>query len=77
MSHHIVQADNLCHVYPDGTIAIQGISFKIPHGESVALVGANGAGKSTLLFHLNGCLNASTGAERDSNRGLSLRQNQY
>lgn len=64
MSHHIVQADNLCHAYPDGTTGIQGISFKINHGESVALVGANGAGKSTLLLHLTGCLTASDGEIR-------------
>ncbi len=56
MSHHIVQADNLSYTYPDGTTGINHISFKITHGQSVALVGANGAGKSTLLLHLNGCL---------------------
>lgn len=56
MSHHIVQADNLHHTYPDGNAGINSISFRITHGESVALVGANGAGKSTLLLHLNGCL---------------------
>ena len=27
MSHHIVEAKNLHHVYPDGTIAIKDISF--------------------------------------------------
>lgn len=56
MSHHIVQAENLSYTYPDGTTGINNISFKITHGQSVALVGANGAGKSTLLLHLNGCL---------------------
>ncbi len=54
MSHHIVQAQDLHYSYPDGKIALQGISFLITHGESVAVVGANGAGKSTLLMHLNG-----------------------
>lgn len=56
MSHHIVQADNVHYAYPDGTAGLTGVSFRITHGESVALVGANGAGKSTLLLHLNGCL---------------------
>jgi len=42
MSHHIVKADNLYYAYPDGTRGINGISFTITHGESVALVGANG-----------------------------------
>lgn len=61
MSHHIVQADSLSFAYPDGTVGINSLSFRITHGESVALVGANGAGKSTLLLHLNGCLTSTKG----------------
>ena len=64
MSHHIVEVKNLRHVYPDGTEALRGVSFRITHGESVAVIGANGAGKSTLLLHLNGYLTPSEGAIR-------------
>ena len=64
MSHHIVEVANLAHTYADGTAAVRGISFRIHHGESVALVGANGAGKSTLLLHLNGCLTPTSGTVR-------------
>ena len=56
MSHHIVEATDLRYTYPDGTPGLEGVSFRITHGESVAIVGANGAGKSTLLLHLNGCI---------------------
>ena len=64
MSHHIVEVKGLRHVYPDGTAALQEVSFRITHGESVAVIGANGAGKSTLLLHLNGYLTPSAGEIR-------------
>jgi cobalt/nickel transport system ATP-binding protein len=62
MSHHIVEAKNLSYVYPDGTVGLRDVSFRITHGEATALVGANGAGKSTLLLHLVGCLFPTKGS---------------
>jgi cobalt/nickel transport system ATP-binding protein len=56
MSHHLVEAKDLAYIYPDGTKALQEITFRITHGEAVGIVGANGAGKSTLLMHLTGIL---------------------
>ena len=64
MSHHIVEVQDLRFAYPDGNEALSGLSFRIHHGESVAIVGANGAGKSTLLLHLNGCLVPKQGTVR-------------
>jgi cobalt/nickel transport system ATP-binding protein len=64
MSHHCVEARDVYFTYPDGTPGLDGVSFRITHGQSVALVGANGAGKSTLLLHLNGCLLPTHGSVR-------------
>lgn len=71
MSHHIVEVKNLQHIYPDGTVALKDVSFRITHGESVGIIGANGAGKSTLLLHLNGYLTATSGGIRIGDFPLS------
>lgn len=64
MSHHIVEATDLHYAYPDGTVGLKGVSFRITHGQSVAFVGANGAGKSTLLLQMTGCLLPTRGMLR-------------
>jgi cobalt/nickel transport system ATP-binding protein len=64
MSHHRVSVHDLRFAYPDGTPALDGISFTLHHGESVGLVGGNGAGKSTLLLHLAGVLRPASGEVR-------------
>jgi cobalt/nickel transport system ATP-binding protein len=64
MTHHSISVRELGFAYPDGTPALDSVSFEIGHGESVAIVGANGAGKSTLLMHLNGVLSPTSGSVR-------------
>ncbi len=54
-----IEVENLSYSYPDGTAALDEVSFSIEKGESIALLGPNGAGKSTLLLHMNGLLRGS------------------
>ncbi len=42
------------YTYPSGTKALDGVSFSVEEGASVAVLGSNGAGKSTLLDLLLG-----------------------
>jgi branched-chain amino acid transport system ATP-binding protein len=44
------------HAYYGGIAALRGISFDVPRGSVIALVGANGAGKSTTLNTISGLL---------------------
>jgi len=73
MSHHIIELQDVRYTYPDGTQALDGISFRIVHGESVGIVGANGAGKSTLLLQINGILMPTQGSVRIGETILSKR----
>ena len=45
----LVLAQDLVVKYPDNTIAIRGINFKIVKGQHIAVIGQSGCGKSTLL----------------------------
>ena len=44
--------------------ALDGVAFRVHHGESVSLFGPNGAGKTTLLRTLLGFYDASAGSAR-------------
>jgi len=50
----ILEAQNLTHIFPDGTIAIDDITLRINSGEFLVIAGANGSGKTVFIRHLNG-----------------------
>lgn len=61
MSHHYLQFDRVSFAYPNSPEVLHEVSFRINHGEHVALIGLNGSGKSTLLLQTNGLLMPSSG----------------
>lgn len=44
-----IRLENVSFRYADGTMALSDVSFSVPAGRRIALVGASGAGKSTIL----------------------------
>jgi cobalt/nickel transport system ATP-binding protein len=57
----VIHVDCVSHIYPDGSVGIHDMCFKVKTDEIVALCGPNGSGKSTLIEHLNGLLFPSQG----------------
>ena len=50
----IVEVRDLTKVYPDGTVAVEEISFSIDRGDFCVLIGPSGCGKSTTLHSMVG-----------------------
>jgi cobalt/nickel transport system ATP-binding protein len=58
-----IEVKNVSFSYPDGTKALEEVSFSVDCGRTLGVVGPNGAGKSTLLLLLGGIL-SGTGSIR-------------
>ncbi|MFN8358548.1 MAG: ABC transporter ATP-binding protein [Candidatus Kapaibacterium sp.] len=56
-----IRFDNVQFGYNDNAV-LQGVSFEIPKGKSVAIVGATGAGKTTILSLLTRWYDVTNGA---------------
>ena len=58
----LLKVEELCKVYGKGeneVKAVDGVSFSVPKGQMVAIIGASGSGKSTLL-HMIGAVDCPT-----------------
>jgi ABC-2 type transport system ATP-binding protein len=58
-----VVCDRLCHGYEDQRV-LDGLTFRIPRGEVLGLIGKNGAGKSTLIRILVGLQQPHSGSSQ-------------
>lgn len=52
---------HLTKVYPDGTVALKDVSFQVPDGAFLVVIGLSGSGKSTLLRCINRLIDPTEG----------------
>lgn len=57
----VLEAEDVTFAYPDGTVALSGLTVRLREGRRIAILGANGSGKSTLFLTLNGILKPAHG----------------
>src|SRR3989338_11169403 len=66
MSETVIEVKNLVKKYKDFA-AVDGVNFKVKHGEIFAFLGPNGAGKTTTIKMLTTLLHPSKGIIRLNN----------
>lgn len=59
---NILEVSNLTKIYPDGTLAVEDISFSVREGDFCVIIGPSGCGKSTTLHSLVGKVEATEGS---------------
>ena len=57
----ILEISNICKTYSKSDFALRDISFAVPHGSIMGMVGENGSGKTTTLNIILGLMRANSG----------------
>jgi ATP-binding cassette subfamily C protein CydD len=73
----LIEFRRISFAYPDGTRALEEVSFRIEPGDRVALVGPSGAGKTTIAHITLGLLEPQHGSVRVGGPAVLVPQRPY
>ena len=57
----MLKVEHLTKVYDNGIVALEDVSFEVPEGQFLAVIGLSGSGKSTLLRCINRLIEPTDG----------------
>ena len=69
---NLIEVKDICYSYDDKRNAVDGVSFSVPQGTYMTVIGHNGSGKSTLAKLLAGLLELKSGEIIIDNYKLNL-----
>ena len=67
----MIECNDLVFIYPDNTVALNKVSFRVSEGECIGIVGPTGSGKSTLLLIISGLLFPTKGRVKYKGKDIS------
>ena len=61
---NIIELEDICFSYETGKPVLDHLTFALPEGEKLGLIGYNGSGKTTLMHIIMGLVKPSSGVIR-------------
>jgi len=71
---NVIELDRICFSYETGKPVLDNLTFALPKGEKLGLIGYNGSGKTTLMHIIMGLLKPSSGNIRLGGKAVETKK---